>query len=183
MAGLMSVKDWAFAIFAGAERRGVFHKLPAFERDLSEYPELAVLARNYAIIRAECEALVRSQMRIPGMDELTSYTSGGIHQIAWKSFMFKSGDFIEENCALAPKTAALLARHSRRLYRLLLGAGAATSTSRRIGAIGRALCAITWAWSFRTTIATTNAGSGSIPMPSRATATAPDRTGREILLA
>ena len=42
------------------------------------------------------------------MEELTSYTSGGIHQIAWKSFMFKSGSFIEENCALAPKTAALL---------------------------------------------------------------------------
>jgi aspartyl/asparaginyl beta-hydroxylase (cupin superfamily) len=42
------------------------------------------------------------------MEELTSYTSGGIHQIAWKSFMFKSGEFIDENCALAPKTAALL---------------------------------------------------------------------------
>ena len=42
-----------------AERRGVFRKLPAFERDLSEYPELAVLAENYAIIRAECESLIR----------------------------------------------------------------------------------------------------------------------------
>jgi beta-hydroxylase len=47
-------------------------------------------------------------VRIPGMEELTSYTSGGIHQIAWKSFMFKSGEFIEENCALAPRTADLL---------------------------------------------------------------------------
>lgn len=103
-----TIKDWAAELFIGAERRGVFAKLPAFERDLREYPELAVLAENHAIIRGECEALVRGQLRIPGMEELTSYTSGGIHQIAWKSFMFKSGEFIEENCALAPKTAELL---------------------------------------------------------------------------
>jgi beta-hydroxylase len=42
------------------------------------------------------------------MDELGDYTAGGIHQIAWKNFMFKSGDFIEQNCALAPQTADLL---------------------------------------------------------------------------
>ena len=102
------IKDAAAELFMRAERRGVFRKLPAFERDLSEYPELAVLAQNYPVIRAECESLIASRVRIPGMEELTSYTSGGIHQIAWKSFMFKSGTFIEENCALAPKTAALL---------------------------------------------------------------------------
>jgi ornithine lipid ester-linked acyl 2-hydroxylase len=39
---------------------------------------------------------------------LTSYTSGGIHRVGWKSFMLKSGEFIEENCALAPHTAGLL---------------------------------------------------------------------------
>jgi beta-hydroxylase len=60
------------------------------------------------VIRAECERLVGGEIRIPGMEELTSYTAGGIHQIAWKSFMFKSGGFIEENCRLAPRTAALL---------------------------------------------------------------------------
>jgi len=102
------IKDWLAEVFVRAEQRGAFRKLPAFERDLSEYPELAVLAANYAIIRQECESLIRSSLHIPGMEELTSYTSGGIHQIAWKSFMFKSGQFIEENCALAPKTAALL---------------------------------------------------------------------------
>src|ERR1700722_20163760 len=102
------IKDAAAELFIGAERRGVFRKLPAFERDLREYPELARLAQNHAMIRAECEALVHGQVRIPGMEELTSYTSGGIHQIAWKSFMFKSGEFIEENCALAPRTADLL---------------------------------------------------------------------------
>jgi beta-hydroxylase len=109
MAKLASrIKDWAAELFIRAEQRGVFRKLPAFERDFSEYPELSVLARNYPVIRAECEHLIASQLRIPGMEELTSYTSGGIHQIAWKSFMFKSGTFIEENCALAPRTTALL---------------------------------------------------------------------------
>ena len=102
------IKDWAAELFVRAEQRGRFRKLPAFERDLREYPELSVLAANYPVIRTECESLIRSQLRIPGMEELTSYTSGGIHQIAWKSFMFKSGEFIEENCALAPKTARLL---------------------------------------------------------------------------
>jgi ornithine lipid ester-linked acyl 2-hydroxylase len=102
------IKDAAAELFISAERRGVFRKLPAFERDLGEYPELDVLRQNYPVIRAECEQLIQSQLRIPGMEELTSYTSGGIHQIAWKSFMFKSGEFIEENCALAPQTAALL---------------------------------------------------------------------------
>jgi aspartyl/asparaginyl beta-hydroxylase (cupin superfamily) len=109
MAKLASrIKDAAAELFIRAEQRGIFRKLPAFERDLSEYPELAVLAANHRTIRAECEQLLQSRLRIPGMEELTSYTSGGIHQIAWKSFMFKSGEFIDENCALAPKTAALL---------------------------------------------------------------------------
>ena len=102
------IKDAAAELFISAERRGSFRKLPAFERDLSEYPELAVLAQNHQTIRDECLALIESRVRIPGMEELTTYTAGGIHQIAWKSFMFKSGIFIEENCALAPKTAALL---------------------------------------------------------------------------
>jgi aspartyl/asparaginyl beta-hydroxylase (cupin superfamily) len=103
------IKDGAAQMFVAAEQRGVFRKLPAFERDLSEYPQLAELAKNHPAIRQECERLLNSKLRIPGMEELTSYTSGGIHQIAWKSFMFKSGDFIAENCALAPRTAALLA--------------------------------------------------------------------------
>lgn len=102
------IKDAAAQIFVRAEANGVFEKLPAFKRDLREYPQLDVLARNYETIREECLALIAGPVKMPGMDELTSYTSGGIHQIAWKSFMFKSGSFIEENCALAPKTAALL---------------------------------------------------------------------------
>jgi beta-hydroxylase len=102
------IKDAAAEIFMNAERRGIFGKLPAFQTDLREYPELAVLAENYPAIREECERLMQSRLRIPGMEELTSYTAGNIHQIGWKTFMFKSGKFIEENCALAPRTAALL---------------------------------------------------------------------------
>jgi len=102
------IKDWAAEIFIRAEQRGAFRKLAAFERDLGEYPELSVLAQNYPAIRAECEQLLQMRLQIPGMEELTSYTSSGIHQISWKTIMFKSGKFIEENCALAPRTAALL---------------------------------------------------------------------------
>ncbi|MEO8300749.1 MAG: aspartyl/asparaginyl beta-hydroxylase domain-containing protein [Rhizomicrobium sp.] len=102
------IKDWAAEIFVRAEQRGAFRKLAAFERDLREYPQLAVLAENYQTIRAESERLMQMRLQIPGMEELTSYTAGGIHQIAWKTVMFKSGEFIEENCTLAPKTAALL---------------------------------------------------------------------------
>jgi len=41
------IKDWAAELFIHAEQRGRFRKLPAFERDLSEYPELSVLVGNY----------------------------------------------------------------------------------------------------------------------------------------
>ena len=37
-----------------------------------------------------------------------NYTEAGIHTIQWKAFVFKSGRFIEENCALAPRTTELL---------------------------------------------------------------------------
>ena len=76
------IKDAAAELFIRAERRGSFRKLPAFERNLSEYPELAVLAANYPVIRAECEALIARSLNLPGMDQLTDYTSSGIHQIA-----------------------------------------------------------------------------------------------------
>jgi aspartyl/asparaginyl beta-hydroxylase (cupin superfamily) len=42
-------------------------------------------------------------------------TAGGIHNIQWKSFLFKSGQFIEENRRLAPRTADLR-RHIPNLY-------------------------------------------------------------------
>jgi hypothetical protein len=43
-------------------------------------------------------------------DDQVQQTAGGIHNIQWKSFLFKSGQFIEENRRLAPRTADLLRR-------------------------------------------------------------------------
>jgi beta-hydroxylase len=104
------IKSAAASIFVQAEARGAFRKLPAFDRDfLGEYPALRVLEDNYQVVREECLALLGRRHDIPNVDALSAtYTSAGIHTIAWKSFMFKSGKFIDENCALAPKTAALL---------------------------------------------------------------------------
>jgi aspartyl/asparaginyl beta-hydroxylase (cupin superfamily) len=106
------IKNAAASIFVQAEARGAFRKLPAFDRDfLGEYPALRVLEDNYHIVREECLALLERRHDIPNVDALSAtYTSAGIHTVAWKSFMFKSGRFIDENCALAPKTAALLRR-------------------------------------------------------------------------
>jgi aspartyl/asparaginyl beta-hydroxylase (cupin superfamily) len=107
------MKNAAASIFVRAEARGAFRKLPAFDRDfLKEYPALRILEDNYQVVREECLALLETRRHdIPTVDSLSAtYTSAGIHKIAWQSFMFKSGRFIDENCALAPKTAALLRR-------------------------------------------------------------------------
>ena len=105
------MKDAAAGIFIRAEARGAFRKLPAFELNvLGEYPALGILQENFGTVREECVALLARRSGIPNIDTLSSETSTGIHAIAWKTFMFKSGEFIEENCALAPRTAALLRR-------------------------------------------------------------------------
>ncbi len=105
------MKNAAAEIFVRAEARGSFRKLPAFERDfLGEYPALAILQENFPAVREECLAMLEKRSIIPNIDTLSSETSSGIHAIAWKTFMFKSGEFIDENCALAPRTAALLRR-------------------------------------------------------------------------
>ena len=104
------IKNAAASIFVQAEARGAFRKLPAFYRDfLGEYPGLRILEDNYQVVRDECLALLERRHDIPNVDALSAtYTSAGIHTVAWKSFMFKSGKFIDENCMLAPRTAALL---------------------------------------------------------------------------
>jgi aspartyl/asparaginyl beta-hydroxylase (cupin superfamily) len=105
----VTLKNAAAEIFVRAEARGAFRKLPAFDRDfLGEYPALAILQENFQSVREECLALLAKRSTIPNIDQLSSQTASGIHSIAWKTFMFKSGEFIDENCALAPRTAALL---------------------------------------------------------------------------
>ena len=103
------LKNAAAEIFVRAEARGAFRKLPAFEPDfLGEYPALAILQENFQAVQEECRALLGRRGDIPNISALSSQTSSGIHAIAWKTFMFKSGKFIDENCALAPRTAELL---------------------------------------------------------------------------
>ena len=77
----------------------------------SVYPDLALLEEGYPDIRAECEALLQIKEKLTDTKDLGgAYTQKGIHVIQWKTFLFKSGRFVEPNCARAPKTAAILKR-------------------------------------------------------------------------
>ena len=108
----MAIKDGINNVFVRAEARGTFRSAPAFEtRYAKDYPQFRILEDNYKVIREECEKLLGIKDRMIGMEELGGgYTAGGVHTVQWKTFMFKSGEFIEENCRLAPRTAELLRR-------------------------------------------------------------------------
>jgi aspartyl/asparaginyl beta-hydroxylase (cupin superfamily) len=97
-------------LFEAGERHGLDERSPGYRRDyLRDYPALEILEQNHASIRRECVALLGIKDRLTDVEALGgSYTAGGIHAIRWKSFVFKSGTFIEENCSLCPKTASLL---------------------------------------------------------------------------
>jgi aspartyl/asparaginyl beta-hydroxylase (cupin superfamily) len=97
-------------VFIWFEERGLLPRMPAFNRDyLRDYPAIATLEAGYDDVRRECLALLDIKDRLPDMSAMGgSYTKAGIHTARWKVLMFKSGQFIEENCALCPKTAALL---------------------------------------------------------------------------
>jgi beta-hydroxylase len=97
-------------LFEVAERRGLIPRSAGFRRDyLQDYPELAILERHHEAIRRECVDLLEIKERLTDVEALGgSYTAGGIHAIRWKSFVLKSGRFIEENCARCPETARLL---------------------------------------------------------------------------
>ena len=113
----VAIKDAINGVFMRAEARGVFSPAPAYERNyVKSYPHLKILEDNYPVIREECEKLLGLKEKMTDMEMLGgNYTAGGIHTAKWKTFMFKSGEFIEENCRLAPRTAELL-RHIRNLY-------------------------------------------------------------------
>ena len=98
--------------FENAERVNIFPKNPTFWRDYHrDYPQLKLLEDNYEAVRAECLALLDDQEQLTDISALGgNYTAGGIHTIKWKSFMFKSGEFIAENCALCPQTARVLGK-------------------------------------------------------------------------
>lgn len=108
----MAIKDAINGVFVRAEARGTFRPAPAYERDyLADYPDFKILEDNHAVIREECEQLLGIKDKMTSMEALGGgYTAGGIHTVQWKTFMFKSGEFIEENCRRAPRTADLLRR-------------------------------------------------------------------------
>ena len=105
-----AIKDGINEVFVRAEREGRFPRHPAFETDyLRDYPGLQKIEENYSVIREECEALMQRRENLVPMASLGGgYTAGDTHSAQWTTLMFKSGQFIEENCELAPRTAAVL---------------------------------------------------------------------------
>ena len=97
-------------IYTWFEDHGLMRRNPAYIRDYHrEYPELKTLEDNYAIVQQECLELLNIKDRLTDVRALgAGYTDGGIHTAKWKAFMFKSGDFLEDNCRLAPRTAELI---------------------------------------------------------------------------
>ena len=92
------------------EKKGWITQTPAFIYDYQkDYPQFQVLEDHAEIIQKECKELLNIKDNIPDLDGLAgTKTKGGVQAIKWKSFMFKSGGFIEENCRLCPETADLL---------------------------------------------------------------------------
>ena len=98
------------SVYSWCEENGLIARTPAFDRDyLEKYPALKLLEDDYESVREECLALIEVKDQLIDISAMGgSYTQKGIHVVKWKSFMFKSGEFIEPNCALCPRTAAIL---------------------------------------------------------------------------
>ena len=99
-------------VYLWFEDHGLMRRNPAFMRDYHKrYRGLKELEEHHADVQRECLELLQVKEQLTDVRELgAGYTKGGIHLAQWKAFMFKSGDFIEENCKRAPKTAALIRR-------------------------------------------------------------------------
>jgi aspartyl/asparaginyl beta-hydroxylase (cupin superfamily) len=99
-------------IYTWFEDRGLMRKNPAYIRDYHrDYRGLKELEAGHADVQRECLALLSIKDKLTDVQALgAGYTRGGIHTAKWKAFMFKSGDFLEENCRLAPKTTELIRR-------------------------------------------------------------------------
>ena len=99
-------------VFSWFEDKGIVPRTTAFLYDYHDhYRGLKQLEDGYEVVREECLSLLDVKDDMTDMTDLgAGYTKGGIHKAKWKAFMFKSGEFIEENCARAPRTATLLRR-------------------------------------------------------------------------
>jgi beta-hydroxylase len=97
-------------VFTWFEDHDLLPRTPAFNHDyLRDYPALKTLEDGYDVVREECLALLEIKESLTDMSVMGgSYTKAGIHTAKWKTFLFKSGEFVEENCELCPRTAALL---------------------------------------------------------------------------
>ena len=79
--------------------------------DLAAFPQAAAFEAAYPQIRAEAEAVLRlahvPEFRdLDGMYERISTSRPGL---SWRTFVFRFyGDYVEDNCALCPVTAALV---------------------------------------------------------------------------
>jgi aspartyl/asparaginyl beta-hydroxylase (cupin superfamily) len=104
------LKQHVNSVFEFFERRGWLLPEPAFDLGYHErFPALAKLEAGHAAVREECLALLEKKHRLTDMSALGgTYTQAGIHTARWKVFLFKSGDFVPENCARCPRTASLL---------------------------------------------------------------------------
>ena len=146
-------------VYTWFEDHGLMRRNPAYIRDYHrEYPELKMLEDNHAVVQQECLELLNIKDRLTDVRALgAGYTEGGIHTAKWKAFMFKSGDFLEDNCRLAPRTAELIGgfqASTPRFFRCSIR----IRRSRRTGVITRAFCGTTSASGFRTTTRTISAG-------------------------
>ena len=104
------LKSTLNGVFVRAEERGWLPRTPAFNHDyLETYPSLRILEDGYDVVREECLRLLEIKDKLTDMSAMGgSYTQAGIHTAKWKTFMFKSGQMVEQNCRLAPRTADLI---------------------------------------------------------------------------
>jgi len=104
------LKQTLNGVFIWFEQPGLLSKTPAIRHDYRrDYPRLKTLEDNADVVRAECLALLQIKDKLTDMTEMGgSYTQAGIHTAKWKTFMFKSGKFVDQNCELCPETAAIL---------------------------------------------------------------------------
>jgi len=101
--------------FKKLEKAGLVKRTPNIIFDYhKDYPKLKILEDNYQLIRKECERVLTFKEDIMDVKNLLGgYTSGGIHELKWKSFVIKSGAFVEDNCKLCPETTRLLRKIPR----------------------------------------------------------------------
>ncbi|MFY0599728.1 MAG: aspartyl/asparaginyl beta-hydroxylase domain-containing protein [Cyclobacteriaceae bacterium] len=111
----MNFQKFVNDIFLNLEKKGLIKKTSGILREYEkEYPFFKELETNYDIIRKECEALLTIKEQLNDMEGVAGKkTQGGIYIAKWKSFMFKSGSFIDENCELCPQTSEILKRVPR----------------------------------------------------------------------